>query len=264
MQDLKNIAKPTASKNQIEHCKVCGEPKQIFVEGFNILVPRSCACERPELERKAREEEIQKIENARVDAIPIKKFRTYTFANDDKKDIKTTNILKRYVSKFEEIRAKGLGLLFFGPTRTGKTYFAYCLANALIDKGYKVKATNLIEVLEYAENFNSYGRSCINEILNHDVILIDDLGAERDSRFAFEKIYYFVDRAFARDKVVILTTNLLLSELEKVTEDSADLSRARIYSRILEYCFPIKVDKVRRLDILKNENREFMLNLLKG
>lgn len=240
-------------------CSKCKEPKQSEYEGHRYSIP--CKCRRDEIEAKELEEKRRKLEEKRAFSIPNAKLRSFTFDKDDQQDKETTNILKRYVSKFVEMKAKGLGLLLWGSVGTGKTFYAHCIANALIDAGYSVKSTSLSTVVQLAQDFEN-GEREINKILQNQVILIDDVGTERQTTFANEQIYNFIDKATSLNRVLLLTTNFMPKEFEEAAQDTADLVHARIYSRILEKCYPVKVNKIKHRDALKEENRQFMKNLL--
>ncbi len=245
-------------------CKNCGEATSFKIKGIDHIFPTFCKCKRDEAQRQEQEEKKKQLEEARAKAIPIPKYRNFTFKNDDMQNAKVSRYLKNYLSKFAEVKEKGLGLLFFGSVGTGKTFYAYAIANALIDLGYKVATTTLTEVIKIAQNFDRESDRCIYRILNNDVILIDDIGTERQTSFAYEQIFRFIDNAVARNKVLILTTNLMLSEIEENKESTSDIAYARIFSRLLEKCFPVKVEMVDRRNALKDVNREYMLGILKG
>lgn len=242
-------------------CSKCKEPKQSVYEGHKF--PVACRCRREQIEELERKEAQKKLEEKRVSAIQNPKFRSFTFDKDDLQDEETTKILKRYIAKFEELKVKGLGLLLWGNVGTGKTFYAHCIANALIDAGYSVKSTSLSTIVKLAQNFEN-GEREIDNILSYKVILIDDFGTERQTSFADEQIYNFIDKATSLNRVLIITTNFMPSEFEKAAQDTADLVHARIYSRILEKCYPVKVNKIKHRDALKEENRQFMKNLLQG
>ncbi len=242
-------------------CSKCKEPKQSEYEGHKY--PIMCKCRRDRLEEEELEEKRRKLEDRRIQSIPNAKLRSFTFDKDDQQDKETTTILKRYLSKFVEMKAKGLGLLLWGSVGTGKTFYAHCIANELINVGYSVKSTSLSNIVQIAQDFEN-GEMSINKILQNQIILIDDVGTERQTTFANEQIYNFIDKATSLNRVLILTTNFMPKEFEEAAQDTADLVHARIYSRILEKCYPVKVNKIKHRDALKEENRQFMKNLLQG
>lgn len=67
------------------------------------------------------------------------------------------------------------------------------------------------------------------------VIIINDLGFERNSEYALEQVYNVADSRYLSRLPFIITTNLSLDELKK----PKDLAHARIYDRVLERCVPI-------------------------
>ena len=69
-----------------------------------------------------------------------------------------------------------------------------------------------------------------------DRLIIDDLGAERSTDYALEKVYNIVDSRYRAKKPLILTTNLSMDEMK----DTADLRYGRIYDRIFELCYPMQ------------------------
>jgi DNA replication protein DnaC len=69
-------------------------------------------------------------------------------------------------------------------------------------------------------------------------LILDDLGAERNSEFALEQVFSVIDSRYRSKKPLIITTNLTLDELKHPT----DLAHSRIYDRILERCVPLKIN----------------------
>ncbi len=65
----------------------------------------------------------------------------------------------------------------------------------------------------------------------------DDLGAERNTDYALEKVYNVIDSRVRADKPMILTTNLTFDEMMR----NPDIRYRRIYDRIFEHCFPVEI-----------------------
>ena len=61
---------------------------------------------------------------------------------------------RRYVEHWPEMRKENMGLLFWGPAGTGKTFAAACIANALVEREVGVRLITLGEAL-----LNLYGMS---------------------------------------------------------------------------------------------------------
>ena len=72
----------------------------------------------------------------------------------------------------------------------------------------------------------------INSFNSFPLLIIDDLGVERNSEFAREQVFHIIDSRYRSQLPMIVTTNLTLKELK----DPGDLARARIYDRVLERC----------------------------
>ena len=67
------------------------------------------------------------------------------------------------------------------------------------------------------------------------LLILDDLGAERNTSYGKECVFDVVNRRLLSGKPMIITTNITLSAMQKAT----DLDDRRIYDRILEVRVPI-------------------------
>ncbi len=80
--------------------------------------------------------------------------------------------------------------------------------------------------------------------MNHyELLVLDDLGTERNTPFAMEVVYRVIDDRYTSGKPMIVTTNLTLEQLKK--SDIVDYQR--IYDRVLGMCIPLhfKAESVR-------------------
>lgn len=146
---------------------------------------------------------------------------------------------KTYVDRWAEMKEKNLGLLIWGNVGTGKTFFAGCIANALIEKGIPVVMTNFSKIINtltgiFSEERNRY----LESLVKCELLIIDDLGIERNSEFALEQVFSVIDSRYRSKKPLIVTTNLTLDEIQ----NPENLAKARIYDRILELCVPVKIN----------------------
>ena len=134
---------------------------------------------------------------------------------------------------------------------TGKSFIAGCIANALLDQGVPVMMTNFARFLNKLTDMYSGDRNAyINSFNSFPLLIIDDLGVERNSEFAREQVFNIIDSRYRSQLPIIVTTNLTVDELKK----PADLARARIYDRVLERCTAIKVNdqNIRKLNMTEN------------
>lgn len=237
------------------HCGKCHNPKQVRLELFGEIRTPFCLCECEAKKREAEEEERkrlkeeERIKDLRKVAFYEKAMQEWNFANDDLTNEKITKAMQRYVDKFPELRKAGKGLLLYGDCGTGKTYAACEVANALIDKGYSVLVTNFARVLNTLQG--TFEKQDFLDDLNcFSLLVIDDLGIERDTAFAKEQVYNVIDARYRSGKPMIITTNLSMDKIK----NPDDMENRRIYDRILEKCFPVEVNGVsRRRKAVKEE-----------
>lgn len=160
----------------------------------------------------------------------------WTFENDNGRNPLISKA-KAYADKWSDMMSKNIGLLLWGEVGTGKTYFAACIANALVESCVSVKMTNFSTILNdlfYENDKNQY----IDRLNNHNLLIIDDLGIERDTEYALEQVYNIIDARYKSNKPLIVTTNLSLTEIK----NPVDTAHKRIYDRVLEMCVPVKFD----------------------
>ncbi len=127
------------------------------------------------------------------------------------------------------------GLLLWGKVGTGKSYFAGCIANALMEQEISVRMTNFSAILNDLtasfEGRNEY----IERLCRFPLLILDDFGMERGTEYGLEQVYNVIDSRYRSRKPLIVTTNLSLTELQ----NPQDTAHARIYDRVLEMCLPI-------------------------
>ena len=78
----------------------------------------------------------------------------------------------------------------------------------------------------------------MKSLMRPDLLILDDLGAERNTSFGKERVFDVVDKRLLTGKPMIVTRNIPLS----VMKQAADLDDRRIFDRILEVCVPIRFD----------------------
>lgn len=245
------------------YCGKCRTRKQ-FNPTFNgrvMIVSVPCKCEQErrqkEEEERRREEEIARVRRMKATCIHDKGLLDCTFANDDG-SVKQMKVAKWYVDTWKERKSQNDGLLLWGSIGTGKTFFAGCIANALIEQGESVLMTNFSKILNtlsgmYSEEKNEF----IASLMRYSLLIIDDLGIERNTEYAKEQVYNIIDERYKAKLPLIVTTNLTLDDLK----DSIELTQRRIYDRILSLCVPVsfygeshrKQERIERTKAVMNE-----------
>ena len=222
------------------YCSKCDKKTETIIKhpftGELRKVPCKCGCRTEMDEFKDRQKREENERKKRICFAESNMFH-WTFANDDGKNAKISNAMKKYVENFPDFKREGKGLLLYGTVGTGKTYFAACIANALIDEGYSVFMTNFTRILNILMDKNTDKQKYIDGMNRYTLLIIDDLGAERSTEFAQEQVFNVIDARYRSGKPFVITSNLTAEELRKPQE----VGYARIYDRILERCFPIQI-----------------------
>lgn len=234
------------------HCAICGRAKQMIIHMFgdDTKVRCICDCDKKKMaEREAREKR-EETERRRSVCFSQTNMKSWNFDNDDNKNPKLSNAMKRYCEQFKEFKKESKGLLLYGTVGTGKTYYAACIANELIDKGYDVLLTNFATLTNRISGMYEGKQEYIDSLNRYKLLIIDDLGAERNSPYMQELVFNLIDSRYRSGLPMIITTNLTASELKAPKE----IGYARIYDRILERCFPVEVtgESRRRRAVIEN------------
>ena len=223
------------------YCGKCRTPKQFRMDMPPLegrILPCPCQCEQVRLDREVVEQEnhrhCQTVPELKRQGFTDPAMRGWSFANDNGKcpQMKHAHF---YVEHWETMLAENIGYLLWGGVGTGKSYFAGCIANALMEREIAVRMTNFALILNDLtasfEGRNDY----ISQLCRAPLLIIDDFGMERGTEYGLEQIYNVIDSRYRSKKPLIVTTNIPLQNLQH----PQDTAHARIYDRLLEMCAPI-------------------------
>lgn len=226
------------------YCKVCHERKDGDVMEFfgNKMILRvACKCDREIEQQKKRREKQMEIERLKRTCFNSMREWSYTFENYQGEENQSLMIAKNFVEDYEKMKKENIGLLFYGSVGSGKTYLACSIANSLIEQyQISVKIRNFAQIINELQksSFDFDKNAYIESLVNTSVLILDDLGIERDTSYAKEQVYNIVNNRYLKHKPTIFTTNLSYSQIENCTES---VEYQRIYSRIIEMCIPVMV-----------------------
>lgn len=246
-------------KDGLIYCHKCNTPKQhrLKLRGVETIVPCTCKCRQAELEAErqtiAEQARLQRIREMRKVGFLDAEMQFCTFDRDDRSNEKLSDIATRYVEHFDEMLTRSKGLLLYGTVGTGKTFISACIANALMDRGHPCLVTNFARLINTIGGMYDGKQAYIDGLSRFDLLVIDDLYAERDTEYMGEMVQNIIDSRYRSGKPLIVTTNLSKTDLMQPT----DIRKKRIYSRLFEMCFPFEVKGVdRRKQILKEEDKD--------
>lgn len=247
-------------------CGKCHTPKQCRFtatwDGKEKKPYTPCDCTRA---RRNAEEQARQAQNLRIEVnrlrklgFPDSEMADWTFAHDDGTDPKTTSIAHKYVDNFPEMKKRGKGLLLYGPVGTGKTHAAACIANELINQGRPCLVTNFARITNTLQGMFEGKQRYLDDFNRLDLLVIDDLAAERDTSYMNEMIFNIIDSRYRSGKPLIVTSNLTQTELTA----PGSVDKERIYSRLLEMCVPVEVKGTDRRERKLRDDSADMKRLL--
>ncbi len=261
-------------KDGILYCGECGDPKQAWIDWIpdedghteKRLVTVMCRCEQERYE--AEEEEIRREQftlNLRAMreayGLLIPESDKIRFAMDDAPNTPIARTCRRYVDKWDVMRKDSIGIVLFGNKGTGKTFYAACIANEIAETRriptLIVTTAALVGVMHGKQE-----RAEIIEHLNHFALLVlDDLGAERETSYGAEVLYSVIDARYRSGLPLIVTTNMDVKDME----NESDPMRSRVYDRVLEMCaIPLEVIGESRRSGIAERRRALAREILGG
>jgi DNA replication protein DnaC len=130
------------------------------------------------------------------------------------------------------------GLIMEGPVGCGKSHLAVAILREVIEKGYSGLYYNSPDLLAeiratYSNDEGPSEDTILEEVAGVDLLVLDDLGAEKVSGFVLDRFYLIINKRYENCKPIIVTTNL---DQETLINRLGE----RIVSRLLEMCQEFK------------------------
>jgi DNA replication protein DnaC len=247
--NIKHAEGDYEGENGLLYCGKCNSPKQCEIRLNGRVLRPYCLCECEAKAVKLQEDSEkaenlkEEIERTRKSGFPDPELMQWTFAIDDRANEKASDISLRYCTHFLSMKDKGKGILYLGNCGTGKTFLAACIANELINQGFSVLMTNFSRLVNIIFGLKEGKQNYIDSLNNYDLLIIDDLGVERQSEYVAEIVQNIVDSRYRAGLPLIITTNLTPKDF---SAESSDIAKSRLYSRISEMCLPVVVSGVDR------------------
>lgn len=266
--DIMGMIAGTAISNSLEPvqiCEKCLSPIQMDIEILGTVrrMPVMCKCRmratKENEDRERREAFQRRLDKFKAYSLMDERFSESTFENwtlrDDNRNL--LNFGRRYCENWEKVTANNRGLLIYGAAGNGKTFLSFAIANELYKRGETVLAISVSRILKIimdtygnhsdTKNMVNLGEiGVLNTLYESSLLILDDLGVENKTLWAYEKLYSIIDTRYRAKRPTIITTNLTLDELRDnlsivdVKTGRYDESN-RIYNRIVEMCVFIEV-----------------------
>lgn len=251
-------------KDGILYCGDCKTPKSVLratSDGVQHLVGFPCECTR----KKEQEAAERELELARIaaeskfkanfmgeDVLANCVFEKWKVLNDasgtPNTGLQLKNRLMSYVNHFDEILRIHRGLYLYGSIGVGKTFAAACIANELSRKHYRCIVTNFNRIVNSVWT-REHRQEILDDLNSYDLLVIDDLGTEFDTKFIQSLVYEIIDNRYRMGLPLVITSNISYNSLEKTKSEFL----RRAYSRIMEMCHPIEVVGINRRKFLAEE-----------
>lgn len=169
-----------------------------------------------------------------------RRFKERTFGTF-KPTPKTANAFMMCRNFVKDYKPKTQGLRLWGNYGCGKTHLAAAIVNNLLAKNVPCMFVVVPELLDYIrqgvkdETKAKTAVQLIDMAKNIDVLVLDDLGAEKPSEWVKEQLFILINSRYEKQLTTIVTTNYSSTRLiEQLGQ--------RIISRLLEMTTPIALD----------------------
>ena len=250
MQAFNEVVNGVVNQNQTtsHSSKLCPYCKrevtaiEVEILGRKRWVQPVCQCE-----HNAKKEEINKFvkakeENEVRELFSISnicdKYLKASFENFEMRQGAESayKIAKHHAEHFKEYGFESI--MLWGEPGNGKTHLAAAVHNQLIAQNKVVVFISMPELLgKIKATFNRNNKETEQQILKAlnicDLLIIDDLGAEKTSDWVQETLFTIIDGRYRRQKPILATSNIEPSKLK-------DQIGKRAYDRILEMSQPIE------------------------
>jgi DNA replication protein DnaC len=194
-------------------CPDCGGRGWLIADDGGAGTARRCSCAAvdplPALEREAGIP--SRYQGCRLDKFDVRGKLEHL--------LEARSLTERWVDDFlVRGRLRGMGLIFCGPNGVGKTFLA---AAALADviRRYRVRGrfvdfTTLIYQIQSTFDAASADtkQSVLDPVLTADVLVLDELGAQKPSPWVSEMLYLILNGRYTRRLPTLFTSNYYLDE----------------------------------------------------
>ena len=246
-------------KDGLIYCGKCNTPKETKIKIGDVpetIVRCLCECAKKEEEKHEQQAKVNARRESIVESIQdlasigAGRMPRFSFDMCDGSNKALAERMKKYAKNFDAVYEKNIGLILYGNTGAGKTFFAECIADALIKNGRFALITSVSGIVNaMTANFNENSARLLNYIKNVDLLILDDYGTERDTSFMNEHLFDIIDARYTSGRPMIITTNFSPEAMKANTS----IHVRRIIERLTESCVAIEVKGESRRGVKANE-----------
>lgn len=153
------------------------------------------------------------------------------FAGEDRERMRQNFAkIRSYAENFSK---SSDSLLLMGGTGLGKTHLSSALAKVVIDRGFDVLYTSVLNMIAEFEKAKFRGeQDDTDRYFSAELLIVDDLGTELGGSFTESCLYNVIDTRICKGLPTVISTNLTAAQLsERYT--------GRLFSRLLGVYKPL-------------------------
>lgn len=161
-------------------------------------------------------------------------FENYSlnyFVGEDRERMRQNfTMIQSYAENFSK---NSDSLLLMGGTGLGKTHLSSALAKVVIDRGFDVLYTSVLNMISEFEKAKFRGeQDDTDRYFSAELLIVDDLGTELGGSFTESCLYNVIDTRICKGLPTVISTNLTAAQLsERYT--------GRLFSRLLGVYKPL-------------------------
>ena len=205
-------------------CGKCDTPRECRVEltGDRIF-PCLCKCRREEQEKELRQTQARENrlarERIRELCFPCASMRKWSFAESNGKFPRLARG-KGFVDSWEKLRRDGFSLIVTGQAGSGKTYFAAAIANALVDRGVRVRLLRSSDAVNRMLSRPGERQDFLAELQEQELLILDDVASHLPDA-AQEVLGQLLKNRQEEGSPVIVTTRMTEGEISSKARKSS-------------------------------------------
>jgi len=186
-------------------------------EKFGKLEP--CVCRAAEIADNARQ---RLYEMSNLERLSHLTFANFNGTGNPKAEFvspqEVVSLREALLTSEEFAKTLNGWLLLEGSYGCGKTHLAAAIANACVQRGVPtlfITVPDLLDSLRFAYNDpETTFEQRFEDIRNADLLVMDDFGTQNATPWAQEKLFQIINARYINKLPTVITTNLILDEIE--------------------------------------------------